>query len=156
MYLFAKLELVPQKKMLKTFAINLGFSDLHNALDWCFKFKGLKNRLLSDDFMFSNHTKYNECLHLFTLLIFSLKSTKSEFREYVQMNECLCFSLFILVLPPVEEALLSDCQNLSDSDQAGVLSSTWQHHQSHAGLQKGRARDRGGQTMPQSWTWPRL
>lgn len=67
----------------------------------------------------------------------------------VQMNECL-FSLSIIVLSPVEEALLSDCQNLSNPDQAIILSSPWQHHQSHAGLQKGRACDRGGQTMSQS------
>lgn len=58
------------------------------------------------------------------------------------------FALPVFAL--AEEALLSDCQNLPDPDQAVLLPPSWQHHQSHAGVQKGRARHRGGQTVSQS------
>lgn len=60
------------------------------------------------------------------------------------------------VLSLAEEALLSDCQNLSNPNQAVVLSSTWQHHQSHARLQEGGTRHRSCQTLPQPRTRTRL
>ncbi len=68
---------------------------------------------------------------------------------------CVC-SFSLPVLSVTEEALLSDCQNLSNPNQAVLLPSTWQHHQSHARLQEGRARHGSGQTLPQPRTRTRL
>ena len=64
--------------------------------------------------------------------------------------------LSLPVLTVAEEALLPDCQDLSDPDQTDVLSSTWQHHQSHARVQEGGARHRGGEAVPQPRTRTRL
>lgn len=63
------------------------------------------------------------------------------------------YLFLFLVLSFTEEALLSNCQNLPNPDQGVVLSSSWEHHPSHASLQKGRACHRGRQTVPQPRTW---
>lgn len=55
----------------------------------------------------------------------------------------------IPVLPTAEEALLSDCQDMSHPDQGVQPTATGHHHPGHACLQEGRARDRSGETLPQ-------
>lgn len=62
---------------------------------------------------------------------------------------CVCVLWFHVVLTVAEETLLPDCQDVSHPDQSVLLSSPWQRHQGHARLQEGRARYRGGQTLPQ-------
>lgn len=53
------------------------------------------------------------------------------------------------VLPPAEEALLSDRQDMSHPDQGVLAASAGHHHPGHAHLQEGRARHRGGEALPQ-------
>lgn len=82
---------------------------------------------------FSPHN-HQQNTHLSTLMLDYFSGTVSVFSHPV--------------LSLTEEALLSDCQDLPNPDQAVLLSSTWQHHQSHARLQEGGARHRSGQALP--------
>lgn len=75
---------------------------------------------------------------------------------YQPRSLSLCVFFSHPVLSIAEEALLSDCQDLPNPNQAVLLSSTWQHHQGHARLQEGGACHRSGQTLPQSRTRTRL
>lgn len=80
----------------------------------------------------------------------------SPFIGALSLLVCVCVFFFYPVLSVAEEALLSDCQDLSNPNQTVLLSSTWQHHQGHAHLQEGRTCHRSGQTLPQPWTRTRL
>lgn len=75
------------------------------------------------------------------------------YHDHTSLTGAASLAVCVYFLPPVlsivEEALLSDCQDLSNPNQTVLISSTWQHHQGHAHLQEGRARHRSGQTMPQ-------
>ncbi len=55
--------------------------------------------------------------------------------------------IFSAVLSVAQEAVLSDRQDLSDSDQTGFLAPKRQRDTSHAHLQESRTRHRGGQTV---------
>lgn len=51
------------------------------------------------------------------------------------------------VLSIAQKAVLSDLQDLSDSDQTGFLAPKRQRDTSHAHLQESRTRHRGGQAV---------
>lgn len=54
------------------------------------------------------------------------------------------------VLYRTEEAVLSDRQDVPDPDQGSDQSAPGGRDPGHARLQEGRARDRGGEALPQS------